>query len=79
MNDERLNTGQQKIVGYRDLTPDELELINEIKAQGNNLGEAIDVIEQMPGVDKHWLAIARTQLQLGLMALIRAIAKPAGF
>ena len=69
----------QLIAGYRDLTQQEIDLINEIKKNGNDLGLAIDVIEKWPGVDRRMVAIARTQIQLGLMALIRAIARPQGF
>jgi len=69
----------QLIAGYRDLTQQEIDLINEIKKNGNDLGLAIDAIEKMPNVDRRMAAIARTQIQLGLMALIRAIAKPQGF
>jgi len=69
----------QLIAGYRDLTQQEIDLINEIKKNGNDLGLAIDVIEKWPGVDRRMAAIARTQIQLGLMALIRAIARPQGF
>lgn len=74
-----MDNQHQKIKGYRDLTQQEIDLINEIKLNGNELGEAIAAIEQMPNADKRMVAIARTQLQLGLMALIRAVARPEGF
>jgi hypothetical protein len=32
-----------------------------------------------PAIDPHWLAIGRTDLQKGFMAVIRAIARPEGF
>ena len=69
----------QLISGYRDLTKEEIDLINDIKKNRSDLGLAIDVIEQMPNADRRMAAIARTQIQLGLMALIRAIARPQGF
>ena len=67
------------IKGYRDLTAEEIALMNEIKDQGAQLGVAIDAIEKMEGVDKRFVAIARTQLQLGFMCLIRSIARPTTF
>lgn len=70
---------QQKITGYRELSADEIELINEIKQQGNNLGVALDAMKLMPTIDQRWLAIGRTHLQQGLMAIIRAIAQPTSF
>jgi hypothetical protein len=67
------------ITGYRQLSTQEQELINELKTQGNELGVALDVIEQMPDIDKRWLSIGRTHMQQGLMAIIRAIARPNSF
>jgi hypothetical protein len=67
------------IAGYRELTPEEIALINDIKQNGNELGALLDLLEQNHAIDKRWLAIARTDLQRGLMALVRAIARPQGF
>lgn len=69
----------RKIAGYRELTQVEIDLMNEIKEQGNNLGIAVDAIEEIPNVDQRALAIAKTHLQTGLMWLTRAIAKPESF
>nr|WP_244116876.1 MULTISPECIES: hypothetical protein [Burkholderia cepacia complex] len=54
-------------------------MINEIKLQGNNLGLVFDMLEQSPDIDQRWLAIAKTDLQKGFSALIRAIARPTTF
>lgn len=67
------------IAGYRELTQEEIELINGIKQNGNELGALLDVLETNANIDKRWLSIARTDLQKGLTALVRAIAKPQGF
>jgi len=83
----RLNTGQQKIPGYRDLTTEELELIADIKMHGNKTQELVDRVEAiLDAVDDHprserrrWLSIARTDLQKAFMPLIRSIANPGGF
>lgn len=90
----------RKITGYRELTPAEIELMNRIKAKGEEydalLKEAekhVDAqqaaaisaenVEEMKRINtaqpKRWLAIARTDLQTGTMAAVRAIAQPTSF
>ncbi|TET04765.1 DUF7681 family protein [Burkholderia cepacia] len=67
------------IAGYRDLSASEVEAINHIKTMGIQLGELFDVMEQNPDIDKRWLAIAKTDMQRGCSAIIRAIARPTTF
>jgi len=75
----------RKITGYRELSQEEIDLMNDIKAQGNNLGGLIDRLARMMGTsaginpDPRWAAIGLTHLQGGLMALTRSIAKPESF
>lgn len=71
-----MDNQHREIKGYRELTPLDIERMNWVKVQGGDLGKLIDTLEKIPEVDKRWLAIARTDLQKGLMALTRAIAKP---
>lgn len=66
----------KKIKGYRDLTQEEIDLMNEVKSKGAELGELFEKLEAMPDLDKRWLAIGKTDLQKGLMATTRAIAQP---
>ncbi len=66
----------RKIKGYRELSEAEIELMNEVKSQGLVLGELIDKLQAMEETDKRWVAIGQTDLQTGLMALTRSIAKP---
>lgn len=70
---------QGTISGYRPLSKEEIDLVNEIKARGDALGAAVDLVGQLEGVDQRALAIARTHLQTGLMWLVRAVTKPTGF
>lgn len=42
----RLNTGQQKISGYRDLTVEELELVQRIKRHGERTAAIVTEIEE---------------------------------
>ncbi len=67
----------QKISGYRDLSEKEIEAINNIKKEEIILGEMWQNINQyVEGVDPCWMAVAKTHLQQGFMAFVRAVAKP---
>ena len=68
-----------KIKGYRDLSQEEIDLMNKIKLKGNELGELIKELQQLESSDKRWVAIGQTNLQQGIMALVRAVAKPESF
>jgi hypothetical protein len=70
---------KSSIKGYRELSNDEIVLINRLKSLAEVVGETVDEIHNMEDSDKRWAAIARTDLQTGFMALIRAVAKPETF
>ena len=66
----------------RELAPDEIELINEIRDHGRHLGALVAHLRNNVNVhlvDQRWVGIGETDLQTGLMALIRAIEQPMGF
>jgi hypothetical protein len=67
------------IAGYRSLSEDEVVFINTVKSHGEQIGAVIEALERRPEIDKRWLAIAKTDLQKGMMALVRSIAKPTNF
>lgn len=69
----------QKIKGYRDLSQEEIDRMNAIKNIGETLGEVIKSVSETPDIDQRWVAIAKTDLQKGIMALVRAIARPESF
>lgn len=69
----------RKISGYRELSQEEIDMMNDIKAKGADLGKLIDVLADQKLADPRWLAIAKTDLQKGFMALTRAVAKPEFF
>lgn len=80
----------RKITGYRELSQDEIDLMNEIKAHGHDLADLITKVqENIAEANKtfgigdaepyRWAAIARTDFQTGLMALTRAVARPEFF
>lgn len=71
---------QHKLIkGYRDLTEQEIALMNEIKEKGAEIEELINKLRTDQSVDPRWLAIGQTDMQTGLMALTRAVAKPSSF
>lgn len=70
---------QPKITGYRQLSAAEAELMNEIKAEGVRLGELVAKLRDTQELDQRWVSIGATDLQTGLMALTRAVAKPTSF
>ena len=72
------------IKGYRQLSPREIQLINASKEIGNNVGVFLDRLNLAANmgeleIDKRFLSLARTYLQLGFMAVNRSIAKPESF
>lgn len=67
------------ITGYRNLTDEEIGLINLIKSEGEIISLLVDKIRGTSDVDQRWISIGVTQLQQGLMALTRAVARPTNF
>lgn len=67
------------IKGYRDLSPEEIALMNEAKAMAEAVGALVEKITKTPGVDLRWVSIGKTDLQKGFMSLIRGIAQPTSF
>jgi hypothetical protein len=83
---------QPKITGYRQLSEEEVALMNEGKALAEQCGEYIARLRThgdtaklgsavISGVvlDQRWVSIGATDLQRGFMAVIRGIAKPTTF
>lgn len=69
----------RKIKGYRELSQDEINLMNQIKELGVEIGSLVEKLESMDESDKRWVEIGKTDLQQGLMALTRSITKPTFF
>ena len=67
------------IKGYRELNQTELVAINRMKDIAEDIGAMLDELEACNGIDKRWLAIGKTDLQKGFMAVIRSIAQPTSF
>ena len=69
----------RKIKGYRELTQEEINLMNEVKQKGVELGELFEKLEAMLELDKRGYASRKTEKQKGPMATTRAIARPEFF
>lgn len=69
----------RQIKGYRELSQEEIDAMNAIKAKGAELGEIVDKLRANPALDQRWVSIGATDLQTGLMALTRAVAQPTFF
>lgn len=92
----------RKIKGYRELSQEEIDLMNRIKAKGAELLELHYKLDQMlreqaneksgdaaantsdyaeferfmDAEPLRWAAIGKTDIQTGIMALVRAVAQP---
>lgn len=76
----------KKISGYRDLTEEEIGLMNEIKEKSEEVGKLCSKLQSFTpvspnteGVDGRWVSIGITDLQKGFMSLVRAVARPTTF
>jgi hypothetical protein len=74
----------EPIKGYRTLAQVEIDLINEGKELANLVGAYVEKVMDdneiiTGGPDRRWVAIGRTDLQTGFMAVIRGIAQPDSF
>ena len=63
----------RQIKGYRELTQEEINLMNEVEQKGVEFGDLFEKLEKIENIDKRWLSIGKTDLQKGLMATTRAI------
>ena len=94
----------RKITGYRELSQEEIDLMNRIKEKGAELLELQYELDQMLRAQANqkslnaaantsdyaefdrfmsseplrWAEIGKTDIQTGIMALVRAVAQPAG-
>lgn len=74
-----MDNQHKKIKGYRDLTQQEIDLMNDIKTKGAELGELVAKLKETPNLDQRWVSIGATDFQTGLMALTRSVAQPTFF
>lgn len=66
----------KKIKGYRDLTADEIQSMNKVKALETQAAELVKELSNLPGVDGRDLALARTHFEDACIRAVRAVARP---
>jgi hypothetical protein len=74
-----MDNQHRQIKGYRELSAEEIAAMNEVKQKGVELGDLVAKLRANTTLDQRWISIGATDLQTGLMALTRSIAKPEFF
>lgn len=64
------------VEGYKAQSSDNVERVNANKRHEEEILRVIDALKQDPTVDQRWLAIGRTHLEEGFMAVNRSIFRP---
>lgn len=74
-----MDNQHQLIKGYRDLSEQEIALMNEVKEKAEEVGAILKKLKDAPGIDQRMVAIAITEAQIAFMWAVRAIAQPTTF
>lgn len=74
-----MDNQHKKIAGYRDLSEEEIDLMNEGKRLAEMCRQFIEHLESDDSTDKRNVALGKTNLQQGFMWAIRSIAQPTTF
>lgn len=64
------------VAGYKPQSQQSIDLVNEFKRVEERILQALDILTESNDIDKRWLAIGRTNIEQGFMAINRAIFKP---
>lgn len=64
------------VAGYRDQKDEAIALVNGNKVIEEQVLRILDDLAKREDVDKRWLAIGRTSIEQGFMAVNRSIFKP---
>ena len=74
-----MDNQHKKIKGYRDLSQEEIDMMNEAKELAEKVKVLTDKLMISGETDKRWVSIGVTDLQKGFMSIITGIAKPTTF
>lgn len=66
-------------LGYKPLSESQIALMNEIKGHGATLGSLVERLRATDGLDQRWVSMGCSDLQVGVMKLVRAVAQPSTF
>ena len=75
----KMDNQHRLIKGYKELSPEQIDLMNKIKEKGAEVGALVDELKDLrvnSALDQRWVSIGATHLQEGFMALTRSVAKP---
>jgi hypothetical protein len=64
------------VKGYTPQSDEKIALVDGNKMQEEQILRVMDLYAERPDIDKRWLAIARTHLEIGFMALNRSVFQP---
>lgn len=71
-----MDNQHKKITGYRDLSHDEINLMNEIKSLEAKWNGLIDRLRENGDIDQRQVSIAATDGESAFMRAVRAVAQP---
>lgn len=75
-NDPPIEHQALPVAGYKSQNQETVDLVNRNKQIEEKVLRYFDQLAQAPDVDKRWLAIGRTAIEQGFMAMNRSIFKP---
>lgn len=64
------------VAGYKPQSDDKVAAVNANKQIEEQVLRQLDSLKDMPGIDGRWLAIGRTSIEQGFMAVNRAVFQP---
>jgi hypothetical protein len=64
------------VAGYRAQSSEAVVLVNAFKVTEERLLRELDRLAQSDAIDKRWLAIGRTSIEQGFMAINRSVFRP---
>lgn len=64
------------VEGYRPQSDDKIALVNHNKQLEELVLRTLDELKLMSSIDQRWLAIGRTDIEKGFMAVNRAVFQP---
>lgn len=67
---------QTKVAGYRQQDAARIVMVNTNKELEERLLRLLDGLSEIEAVDKRWLALGRSQIEQGFMAINRSIFRP---
>ena len=65
-----------EIKGYRKLTEEEINTVNQLKNLEHDVLSYFETVDGYLNLEKRWMAIAKTHIEQGFMAAVRAVTKP---